>query len=215
MVAKPPEAVVFDIGRVIVRLDLQRAFTAFSLGVSTSKSLDSSQVPTPQQIWTTIQTDRRFFDWQEGRITPQRWYEHITRQLGVTVAFEEFCVAWNSMLDPQAILPDNLFAQLATRYRLGLLSNTDPIHAAHLEACYSFVEHFPVRIYSHEVGASKPSPVIYQAALTALDVTPAEALYIDDVAEYAEAARQLGFDAIQFETPQQLGGELSRRGLIP
>jgi FMN phosphatase YigB (HAD superfamily) len=51
--------------------------------------------------------------------------------------------------------------------------------------------------------------------LTALDVTPAEALYIDDVAEYAEAARQLGFDAIQFETPQQLGGELSRRGLIP
>jgi HAD superfamily hydrolase (TIGR01509 family) len=73
-----------------------------------------------------------------------------------------------------------------------LLSNTDRIHVKHLETHFSFVRFFQTRIYSNEVRTSKPSPVIYEAVLTALDVTPAEALYIDDIAEYADAARQLG-----------------------
>lgn len=96
-----------------------------------------------------------------------------------------------SALDPQTILPDNRFAHLATRCRLGLLSNTDPIHVAYLEGHFSFVRHFQARIYSNEVGASKPSPAIYQAALDALGTRPVETLYIDDIAEYAEAARRL------------------------
>jgi FMN phosphatase YigB (HAD superfamily) len=212
--AGPPEAVIFDIGRVIVRLNPKPAFTTFVSGVSTWEGLGAMQEPSPEQIWTTIQADPRWCDWQEGRITPREWHEHITQQLCVVVAFEEFCAAWNSVLDPQTILPENLFAQLATRCRLGLLSNTDPIHAAHLEDHFSFVRYFPVRIYSNEVGASKPSPAIYQAALTALRVAPAKALFIDDIAEYAETAQQLGLDAIRFETPQQLASELSRRGLI-
>lgn len=51
--------------------------------------------------------------------------------------------------------------------------------------------------------------------MAALDVTPAEALYIDDIAECAEMARQIGLDAIHFENPEQLVRDLSRRGLIP
>lgn len=213
--ATPPAAVIFDIGRVIVRLNLKGAFTLFASGVSTSERFGAPQEPAPEPIWTAIQADSRWCDWQEGRMTPREWYEHITRQLRLAMTFEEFCTAWNGALDRQIILPDNLFAQLAKRCRLGLLSNTDPIHVAYLEGHFSFLRHFPVRIYSNEVGASKPSPAIYQAALAALGVAPAEALYIDDIAEYAEAARQLGLDAIRFETPQQLVGELSRRGLIP
>lgn len=206
----PPKAVIFDIGSVIVRLNRNRGF-----GVSSSNGFDATSVPSIEQIWTAVQADPRWCDWQEGRMTPQEWHEHITGQLRIAVPFEKFCAAWNSTLDPEPILPDNLFAQLATRCHLALLSNTDPIHVAYLERHFSFVHHFPVRIYSNEVGTSKPSPAIYHAALSALGVTPAEGLYIDDISEYAEAARQLGIDAIHFENSQQLGRELSRRGLTP
>ena len=146
-------------------------------------------------------------------MTPRAWYEHLTAQLGVTLGFEEFCAAWVRALDPVTILSDEFFEVLSTRCRLGLLSNTDPIHAAYLERHFSFVRHFPVRIYSNVAGASKPSPAIYHAALRALEVAPSEALYIDDIEEYAEAARQLGMDAIRFESPAQLDGELARRDL--
>ena len=146
-------------------------------------------------------------------MTSEQWHEHITRRLGVALTLEDFCEAWNRALDPQTILPDDLFAQLAPRCRLALLSNTDPIHVEALETCFSFVHHFPVRVYSNQVGASKPSATIYLAALRALGVKPAEALYIDDIAAYADSARELGLDAIHFEAPQQLYSELSRRRL--
>jgi glucose-1-phosphatase len=215
LVVTPPKAILFDIGHVIVRLNLKRAFAPFASSVSTSNDFGATPEPSPEQIWMAIQADPRWRDWQEGRMTPQEWHEHITSRLRVAVGFGEFCAAWNGALDPQTILPNDLFARLATHCRLGLLSNTDPIHAAYLEGNFSFVRHFPVRVYSNEVGARKPSRVIYQVALAALGATPAETLYIDDIAEYAETARQLGLDAIRFENPQQLIGELSRRGLNP
>ena len=98
--------------------------------------------------------------------------------------------------------------------RLALLSNTDPLHSAHLESHFAFMKHFPVRVYSCRVGASKPSPAIYAAALDTLGLPPSEALYIDDIAEYAAAAQGLGLDAIRFESPTQLLAQLSERRLL-
>ena len=107
------------------------------------------------------------------------------------------------------------FASLAPRCRLALLSNTDPLHLAALETQFSFLRHFPAgtRIYSCRIGASKPAPAIYEAALQALGVQAREALFIDDVAEYVQGARQLGIDAIRFESPSHLREELAKRGL--
>ena len=74
-----------------------------------------------------------------------------------------------------------------------MLSNTDPIHVAHMEATYDFFRFFPVRIYSCTVGASKPSPIVYLEALRASKVQSSEAVYIDDISAYVEAARSLGW----------------------
>lgn len=202
-----PKAVIFDIGRVIVRLDLERALAPLRLG-------GNGELRSTERIWTAILEDPRWVDWQEGRMMPREWHAHITERLGVSLGFEEFCEAWIRALDPETILSEALFERLAARCRLALLSNTDPVHAAYLERHFTFVRHFPVRTYSNVVGASKPSPTIYRAALKALGVAAPEALYIDDVAEYAEAARLVGMDAIRFESAAQLQGELSRRGLV-
>ena len=144
---------------------------------------------------------------------PREWHQHLTRQLDMALEFQEFCTVWNHALDPETILKDDLFAKLATHCRLAVLSNTDPLHSAVLEAQYSFLRHFPARIYSCRVGASKPAPAIYQAALDAVGVRATEALFIDDVPEFVQAARQMGLDAVRFESPSQLAQELSRRGL--
>ena len=107
---------------------------------------------------------------------------------------------------PEPILQESLFANLAARCKLAVLSNTDPLHSAVLEAEFSFLRHFPARIYSWRVGASKPSAAIYQAALDALGVDASEALYIDDIPDYVEAARAIGMDAIRFENPGAADG---------
>jgi len=205
MAQAPVRAVIFDIGRVLVRLDVSRAVADLSGGISLS----------PDELWSLIQTDPRWTDWQEGRMSPHDWHRHITKRLGSSLNFAEFCAAWNRTLDPQPIQSDDLFVALARGKRLALLSNTDPIHVAHLEANFGFFRFFPAaaRIYSCSVKASKPSPVVFQAALKALQAKAPETLFIDDILEYVEAARALGLHGIQYQNPGQLRSDL--RALDP
>lgn len=198
--SRPFRAVIFDIGRVLVRLDIARSLTGLARGISRS----------PDEIWSAIQTDPRWQDWQEGRIAPHDWHLHLTRRLGSPLTFDEFRDAWNRSLDPQPLQSDDLFKSLARNKRLALLSNTDPIHVAHLESTYSFFQYFPpaARIYSCSVRASKPSPVIFQAALKAVKAQAAETVFIDDILEYVEAARSLGLRSIQYLNSEQLRAEL-------
>jgi glucose-1-phosphatase len=197
----PLRAVIFDIGRVIVKLDLTRAMEGLSQGISLS----------PTELWSAIEKDPRWHDWQEGRISPHDWHLHITKRLGSPLKFEEFREAWNRTLDPVPLQSDDLFAALAKKHKLALLSNTDPIHVAHLESNFSFFQFFPrpARIYSYAVRASKPSPVIFQAALKAVKTPASQAVVIDDILEYVQVARSLGLHAIQYLNPSQLRADLS------
>ncbi len=156
-------AIIFDIGRVLVRIDVARAMQGLASG---TRSL-------PSELWTAIEKDPRWADWQEGRISPRDWYLHLNKRLGGNLTFEQFTEVWNRALDPNPIHEDAFFEKLSKHYRLALLSNTDPIHVRHLEANYSFFKFFPTRIYSCSVGASKPNPFIYHEALRALKVQAA------------------------------------------
>lgn len=202
----PPQrfrAIIFDIGRVLIRVDVSRAMDGLAAGLS----------PTPEEAWSAIQKDPRWLDWQEGRISPHNWHLHLSKRLGTSFTFEQFTEVWNRALDPNPILPDSFFQPLSANYRLAVLSNTDPIHVAHLEAQYDFFRFFPVRIYSCRIGASKPNPLIYREALRACKVRAEEAVYIDDVSAYAEAAQRLGMAGIAFQSPEQLRSALQGLGI--
>src|SRR5262249_43191015 len=110
---------------------------------------------------------------------------------------------------------NSFFAALANKYRLALLSNTDPIHVAYMESAYEFFRYVPqpARIYSNVHGASKPNPVLYAAALKASRVKASEAVYIDDVPAYVDAARGLGLAGIQYQSPESLRADLHALGI--
>ena len=196
-------AIIFDIGRVLIRVDISRAV----------QGLASSLPLTPKEVWSAIEKDPHWLDWQEGRISPLDWHLHLTKRLGASLTFAQFTEVWNRALDPHPIHSESFLEKLSKNYRLALLSNTDPIHMSHEEARFPFFRFFPIRIYSYRVGASKPDPVIYRKALQACKVQAEEAVYIDDVAAYAEAAQRLGMSGIVFRSPDQLQCDLRKLGI--
>jgi glucose-1-phosphatase len=210
--AHTPKAVIFDIGRVIVRLDLKRAFAPIAAAVRGQANQPAERL-SPEDIWRLIRADERWQDWQEGRISPTAWHQHMMRRFNFSLSYAEFRDTWNLVLDPEPILDENFFGQLRSRCRLALLSNTDPVHVECLERQFAFGRHFPVRIYSCSVGASKPSPAIYRAALEGLGVRAQDAVYVDDIQEFVDAAREVGLDAIRFENRELLEEELRWRHL--
>jgi glucose-1-phosphatase len=196
-------AIIFDIGRVLIRVDVSRAVAGLALGPALS----------PQEAWSAIEKDPRWPDWQEGRISPQDWHLHLSKRLGGSLTFEQFTEVWNRALAAEPIQSELFLEKLSKNYRLALLSNTDPIHMSHAEERFQFFRFFPIRIYSFRIGASKPNPLIFREALRSCKVRAEEAIYIDDVPDYAEAAQRLGMTGLVFQTPQQLQADLRNLGI--
>ena len=126
-------AIIFDIGRVLIRVDISRSMNGLASGLTL----------TPQEVWSAIEKDPHWLDWQEGRISPRDWHLHLTKRLGTSLTFEEFSEVWNRALDPNPIHTEAFLEKLSKSYRLALLSNTDPIHMSHEEARFPFFRFFP------------------------------------------------------------------------
>ena len=196
-------AIIFDIGRVLIRVNVAHTTGGLAEGLSLS----------PQEIWSALEKDPLWKDWQEGRISPRDWHLHLSKRLGSKLNFEQFVEVWNRALDPKPIHEEVFLEKLAKRYRMAVLSNTDPLHVAHMEATYGFLRLFPVRIYSCRVGASKPNPIIYKQALQACKARAHEAVYVDDVPSYAQEAGRLGMRGIVFDSPERLLDSFCRLGV--
>jgi epoxide hydrolase-like predicted phosphatase len=95
------------------------------------------------------------------------------------------------------------FASLRPRYRTGIISNSFVGAREREQAAYGFEDMTDVIIYSHEAGMSKPDPRIFALASDRLGVRPEEMVFLDDVPDYVDAARQAGLQAVLFTTTQQ------------
>ena len=79
---------------------------------------------------------------------------------------------------------------------------------------FDFLRWFRGMVISGKVGIIKPDPRIYEVMLARFAIDPHRAVYIDDVAANAEAARPFGIHGIHFTTPDALRAELRRLQLL-
>jgi len=79
---------------------------------------------------------------------------------------------------------------------------------------FDFLGWFHGILVSGEIGAIKPEPRIYEVLLERFAIDPLSAVFIDDVAVNAAAARAFGIHAIHFTTPAALRAELVALGLL-
>ncbi|MFT4819669.1 MAG: HAD superfamily hydrolase (TIGR01549 family) [Candidatus Pseudothioglobus sp.] len=111
-----------------------------------------------------------------------------------TQAIEVFLVARNDIQLYEGAI--DTISTLAADYRLGALSNGNAdIQRVGLDKYFDFA-------FSAEmVGAPKPDPTLFQAALTHTGAAPHEMLYVgDDPTLDVDAAKQLGLHTIWLKT---------------
>jgi len=94
------------------------------------------------------------------------------------------------------------------------VSNTNPLHWDGVLRVAPVDGAVDALALSFEVGAVKPEPAIFEAALGRLGVTASEAVYADDRADLVVAARALGLDAFVVDSATALRRGLARRDLL-
>lgn len=108
---------------------------------------------------------------------------------------------------PNEVLFEYIRGELKPRYKIGMLSNAGANWLNDMFEPWQ-VELFDEVVLSHEVGAVKPSEIMYETAATRLGVLPEEAVFIDDISRYVEAAKDYGMKAVHYKEPNQTIAEL-------
>jgi putative hydrolase of the HAD superfamily len=196
------KAIIFDLGRVLVNFDFNRGYRALE------DFCPYSAAEIPKRLATGDLVER----FETGLIEPRDFVAKISAVLDLHLDYDRFCQIWSSIF-AETLVPESMLEELAARYRLVLLSNTNALHFEMVRASYPLLRHFHELVLSYEVKSIKPKLEIFQAAIARAGCDPEECFYTDDIAAYIAAARSLGIDAVQFQSAAQLEREFDARGI--
>lgn len=187
--------IVFDLGGVLLNLDIQKSLDAFRrLGITNIED------------YFRIGHAASFFKQYEiGTINDEEFIAETIRLSHDGTKADDVLAAWNGMLldFPQERV--DLLKKLSGRYRLFLFSNTNALHLISFQQTYldTYGTHiddlFEKAYYSNVINQRKPDIKSFQFILEDSGLTAEETLFVDDALVNVEAARQAGMQAIHLE----------------
>lgn len=141
----------------------------------------------------------------EGKMTWNELVDELVRLSGI--GHDEV----NRILDinpPNLPLFDYVAKELKPHYKLGFLSNAadDWLNELFTPEQLALFDDF-VLSYQHNIR--KPDTAIFELAASRLGVLPTECVLVDDVAEYCEGARRIGMQTVQYQSLDQVKGDIA------
>jgi len=98
-------------------------------------------------------------------------------------------------------------------YKVYLLSNFNGGHYRYCQDHFTFMKYVDGGVISYEVNHVKPEPQIYKMLLDKYQINPAQAVFLDDMLENLETARQFGLHNIHVESYEQAIIQLRELGI--
>jgi putative hydrolase of the HAD superfamily len=196
-------AVIFDLGGVVLGSPLH-AIAAYERDLGIPGSFINRVVfeTAPHGAWSRL---------ERGELTLDEFYP----------AFEADCDAAGQRISASAMMSRigestvprrAMLDAIAAIRRQGLLAAAITNNWIAEDNGTSILRpHFDVFIESSVVGLRKPDPRIYELACTQLDITPSEAVFLDDIGINLKAARALGMTTIKVDVPSTALAELEAK----
>ena len=197
--------VVFDLGGVLIEWDPRHLYRKL---FDVPDEMESFLAEVTTAEWNAQQDAGR--PWAEAVETLIA--EHPERH----ELIEAFHVRWPEMLAGEIPGTADVLSELRdTGIRLVALSNWSAEMFPVARERFDFLSWFEGIVISGEVGVNKPDPRIFAHLVERFEIEPAATLFIDDSPANIDAARALGFRAIQFTDAAELRRELVGLGLLP
>ena len=199
-------SLLFDLGNVIIDIDVEGAFENLGKLFRPDASRDV--------------IDRIIIEYECGRVSSEIFINTLLSQSFRHVQALDIIEAWNSMLigiPPQRL---EMLQRIKEDYLVYLLSNTN---ALHLQWVYRYLEnehnvtafdkdYFHKAYYSHLIGDRKPLPSVFRYIIEDASLIPGETLYMDDIQANLDAARDFGFNTYLVKPGEEISEFLKTEG---
>ena len=202
----PIEVIFFDLGNVIL------PFNHYPIAEKLSQCSPKKEFQDPQRIFSFLFDLQKGIinDFDVGKVSPPEFFHSVKKHFDLSISYDEFIPIWNDIFIEDWEV-SQIILSLKKKWRLGLLSNTDPLHFNHILSKFPVIRVFDKWILSYKVGFKKPAIEIFQKAIQWASVKPEKILFIDDMKKYVEVAISLGMQAIHFISSDQLKEELHKK----
>ncbi len=196
--------IVFDLGNVQLPFD-------YDILINRLNDVDDNLGTKFMDFYKNNYNIHRQFE--SGKLSEEEFIKIMLNALEDKIDAETFCKIYSGVFsvneDVVSLLP-----KLKEKYTLVLLSNTNSIHRKYGWDHYDFLKYYDKLILSYEVGSIKPEEQIYRSAEAFSNKPSNEHFFIDDILEYVEGAKKLGWGGTQFTTYEQLVKDLKDNDII-
>lgn len=196
--------VIFDLGRVLVRIHT---------GGEKFGRLMSAMGIEPEHAFGIYWHERELRQHMTGEIFSADFYRLARERYNLPHSYREFVEAWCDIFQPYPEM-EEIFARVEKKHRVGILSDTDPLHWNYIINENPWLGRVEKPTLSFQVGFLKPHPAMFEAAADNCRRRKEECLFIDDVQENVDGARYNGMQAISFSGPEKLERDLARLGIL-
>ena len=187
--------IIFDLGGVIINLDLSLTISKFNL---------KSQVPF-ESIYSQANQIELFNEFDKGTISSEQFFKELKIKMLKDV--------------PEKRL--DLLVRAKQNYNTFLLSNTCEPHIEafeqklHLDhGVKNFNDYFDKTYYSCRIGMRKPDRNIFELVLAENDLDPKETIFIDDSEQHVKGAGECGINAYLLPKNMELISLLNELNLL-
>ncbi len=182
----PVEALLFDLGGVLLRIDFGRVFARWGREASCA----------PAELAARFAMDEAYAAHERGEIDFSAYCRHLRHELGIALDDAAMLEGWNDIFIGPVPWIDEVLAEASSRWPLYGFSNTNAVHRTTWTARFGSLLS-PIREIhcSHVLGMRKPDREAYCHVARLIGVAPSAILFFDDSPENVAGATAAGLRA--------------------
>lgn len=194
------KAIIFDLGNVLLPIDLGLTYEAFAAHSSLS-AVEIEKKILENQLW---------IPYESGLQSDEEFRAFLCEHLSLNCTDLEFDEAFSALLLDFHQGVYDWVESLTSSFQLYLLSNTSSIHAKRFTQVklgpegQNLFSLFDRVYYSFEMGLVKPNPLIYQQVLEENLLNASDALFFDDNVANINSANLLGIPSFLVDPSKDL-----------
>jgi putative hydrolase of the HAD superfamily len=192
---KPADALLFDLGGVVVGLDWDRAFQRWGR---------ASHVP-PEALAALYSFDEPYERHERGEIGEADYYAALRRSLAIDIPDADFQAGWGAIFTEPVHETVALLEKLRDRVPLYAFSNSNAAHQAVWGRKFAgALANFRRVFVSSEMGLRKPERESFDHIAREIGVAPSRILFFDDSLANVEGAKSAGLQAVHVRGPDDV-----------